>query len=486
MPNKRSIISSLFWKFFERAGTQLIQFGVTIALARILAPEDFGLVALIAIFINVASVFVQSGLNTALIQKKDADELDFSSVFWASLGIAAATYTILFFSAPFIADFYNQPALTTIVRVLALTLFIDVFNSIQNAYVSRNMMFKKLFFRSVGAIIPSGILGVTLALCGFGIWALVGHQFCNAFLAVAIMWFTIPWRPSFKFSYTRFKSLFSYGWKLLLSSLIDVVYTNLRGLIIGKFFSPADLAYYNRGDTFPFLIINNINTAIGSVLLPSFAAVQNEIGDLKRMMRRSIITSTFIITPMMIGLAVMAKQVVLLVLGEKWLPCVPFVQIYCCMYLFYPIHTTNLSAIKAIGRSDIFLKLEIIKKVYGLAILIGSYFYFKSPIGIAYGAMLSTVISSFINASPNKKLLGYSYIEQIKDISPAFALVIPMGGIIYAINLIECHLLLTIALQILIGPIIYFGLARIFKLERFDYIVKTIQEFRKKKSKAPV
>jgi len=481
MPDKRKIISSLFWKFFERAGTQLIQFGVTIALARILVPEDFGLVALIAIFINVASVFVQSGLNTALIQKKDADELDFSSVFWASLGIALTTYTILFFAAPFIADFYDQSTLTIIVRVLALTLFIDVFSSIQNAYVSRNMLFKKLFFRSIGAIIPSGILGVTLALCGFGIWALVCHQFCNAFLAVAIMWFTIPWRPSFKFSYSRFKSLFSYGWKLLLSSLIDVVYTNLRGLIIGKFFSPADLAYYNRGDTFPFLIVNNINTAIGSVLLPSFAAVQNDTSTLKRMMRRSIITSTFIITPMMIGLAVMAKQVVLLVLGEKWLPCVPFVQICCCIYLFYPIHTANLSAIKAIGRSDIFLILEIIKKICGLTILVASYFYFKSPIGIAYGALVSTVLCSFINASPNKKLLDYGYIEQILDVSPALLLAIPMGAVVYTINLIECPLLLQIFLQIFTGAITYFGLARLFKMERLDYLVKTVQEHRKRK-----
>jgi O-antigen/teichoic acid export membrane protein len=481
MPDKRKIISSLFWKFFERAGTQLIQFGVTIALARILVPEDFGLVALIAIFINVAAVFVQSGLNTALIQKKDADELDFSSVFWASLGIALATYTVLFFAAPFIADFYDQSTLTIIVRVLALTLFIDVFSSIQNAYVSRNMLFKKLFFRSVGAIIPSGILGITLALYGFGIWALVCHQFCNAFLAVAIMWFTIPWRPSFKFSYTRFKSLFSYGWKLLLSSLIDVIYTNLRGLIIGKFFSPADLAYYNRGDTFPFLIVNNINTAIGSVLLPSFAAVQNDTGTLKRMMRRSIITSTFIITPMMIGLAVMAKQVVLLVLGEKWLPCVPFVQICCCIYLFYPIHTANLSAIKAIGRSDIFLILEIIKKICGLTILVASYFYFKSPIGIAYGALVSTLLCSFINASPNKKLLDYGYIEQILDVSPALLLAIPMGAVVYAINLIECPLLLQIFLQVFTGAITYFGLARLFKMERLDYLVKTVQEYRKRK-----
>ena len=482
MADKRVIISSLFWKFFERAGTQLIQFSVTIALARILAPDDFGLVALIAIFINIASVFVQSGLNTALIQKKDADDLDFSSVFWASLGIAVATYTILFFGAPFIADFYGRESLTVVIRVVAITLFIDVFSSIQNAYVARNMLFKKLFFRSVGAIIPSGAIGLTLAFCGFGIWALVAHQFCNAFLAVAIMWFTIPWRPSFKFSFTRFKSLFTYGWKLLVSSLIDVVYTNLRGLIIGKFFSPADLAYYNRGDTFPFLIVNNINTSIGSVLLPSFAAAQNDIVQLKIMMRRSIITSTFIITPMMAGLAAMAHQVVLLILGEKWLPCVPFVQIYCFMYLFYPIHTTNLSAIKAVGRSDVFLKLEIIKKICGLSILIGSYFYFKRPIGIAYGALVSTILCSFINASPNKKLLDYGYFEQIKDIIPTFLLTIPMFLSVYSIGLLKLPIPVQMIIQITCGISIYFVLAKIFKMERFDYLVKTILEYRKKKT----
>lgn len=480
MADKRVIISSLFWKFFERAGTQLIQFGVTIALARILAPDDFGLVALIAIFISIASVFVQSGLNTALIQKKDADDLDFSSVFWASLGIAVATYTILFFGAPFIADFYGHASLTVIIRVLAITLFIDVFSSIQNAYVARNMLFKKLFFRSVGAIIPSGAIGLTLAFCGFGIWALVAHQFCNAFLAVAIMWFTIPWRPSFKFSFTRFKSLFTYGWKLLVSSLIDVVYTNLRGLIIGKFFSPADLAYYNRGDTFPFLIVNNINTSIGSVLLPSFAAAQNDIVQLKKMMRRSIITSTFIITPMMAGLAAMAPQVVLLILGEKWLPCVPFVQIYCFMYLFYPIHTTNLSAIKAVGRSDVFLKLEIIKKICGLSLLIGSYFYFKSPIGIAYGALVSTILCSFINANPNRKLLGYGYLEQIKDIFPTFILTVPMGIAVYAIGTSDIPLLPQSILQVITGILVYFSIAKLFRMERFDYLVKTVKEYRKK------
>jgi len=481
MHSKNTIIASLFWKFFERAGTQIIQFCITIALARILSPDDFGLVALITIFINLASIFVQSGLNTALIQKKDADELDFSSVFWASLGIAFTVYTLLFFGAPFVANFYSQPALTTIIRVLSLTLFIDVFNSIQNAYVARNMMFKKLFFRSVGAVIPSGITGLVLALCGFGAWALVAQQFCNVFLAVTIMWFTVPWRPSFKFSFTRFKSLFSYGWKLLVSALLDAFYTNLRGLIVGRFFSPADLAYYNRGDTFPFLIINNINASIGSVLLPSLSSYQNDKIQLKKLMRRSIITSTFIISPMIIGLAAMAKPVVLLILGEKWLPCVPFMQAYCFMYLFYPIHTSNLSAIKAMGRSDIFLKLEVIKKIYGIGLLIGGYFYFKTPIGLAYGAMLGAVISSFVNASPNKNLLNYSYFEQIKDVLPSIIIACIMGVVVYIMGELDIPLYLSMVLQVLAGLTVYLGIAKVLRLERFEYLIETAKNFITKK-----
>lgn len=483
MVTKKQVISSLFWKFLERTGAQLIHFFITIALARILAPEEFGLIALIAIFINIATVFVQSGLNTALIQKKDADDLDFSSVFWASFGIAIFIYIILFFSAPCIAKFYNQPTLIPVIRILALTLFIDVFNSIQNAYISRNMLFKKLFFRSIGAVIPAGLIGLILATLNFGVWALVVQQFCNAFLAVAIMWFTVPWRPSFNFSFNRFKCLFSYGWKLLLSSLLDAFYTNLRGLIIGRFFSPADLAYYNRGDNFPFLIVNNVNTSIGSVLLPSLASYQDDKVQLKKMMRRAIITSTFVISPMMAGLAAMAKPIVLIVLGEKWLPCVPFVQAYCFMYLFYPIHTSNLSAIKAMGRSDIFFKLEIIKKIYGLSILLGSYFYFRSPIGIAYGAMVSAIISSFVNASPNKKLMGYSYFEQVKDILPSILLALVMGLVVFSIGELNCPLALSIPTQIISGVLVYIGLAKVLRFERLNYLIQTFQDFREKKTK---
>lgn len=480
MPSKSTVISSLFWKFMERAGVQVMQFVVTIVLARLLVPEQFGLIALVAIVISIADVFVQSGLGIALIRKKEVDDLDYSSVFFASLTIATAVYSIIFVSAPFISDFFNQDGLTPVIRVLTLTLFIGVFSSIQNAYVARHMMFKKLFFRGLCATIPSGALGILLAYQGFGVWALVTQQLSNAAFSVLAMWITVPWRPHLQFSWERLKTLFSFGWKLLVSSLIDNIYDKIRALVIGKMFSSAALAFNDRGDQFPKLLITNINNSISAVLLPSLSAYQDDKPQLKRLARRSIVTSSFVIIPMMTGLAVLAKPFVLILLGEKWLPCVPFIQAYCFTYALYPIHSANLSAINAMGRSDIFLKLEIIKKIYGFALIVGSYFYFKTPIGLAYGAMVSAVISTFVNASPNKKLMGYSYFEQVKDICPSFILAAVMALGMYGFSLIEMNLHVSFVLQIILGIIVYLGLAKILHLECFEYIIKTIFELRKK------
>ncbi|SHK91725.1 lipopolysaccharide biosynthesis protein [Fibrobacter sp. UWEL] len=464
----------------ERAGVQVMQFVVTIVLARLLVPEQFGLIALVAIVISIADVFVQSGLGIALIRKKEVDDLDYSSVFFASLTIAAAVYSIIFVSAPFISDFFNQDGLTPVIRVLTLTLFIGVFSSIQNAYVARHMMFRKLFFRGLCATIPSGALGILLAYQGFGVWALVTQQLSNAAFSVLAMWITVPWRPHLQFSWERLKTLFSFGWKLLVSSLIDNIYDKIRALVIGKMFSSAALAFNDRGDQFPKLLITNINNSISAVLLPSLSAYQDDKPQLKRLARRSIVTSSFVIIPMMTGLAVLAKPFVLILLGEKWLPCVPFIQAYCFTYALYPIHSANLSAINAMGRSDIFLKLEIIKKIYGFALLVGSYLYFKTPIGLAYGAMVSAVISTFVNASPNKKLMGYSYFEQVKDICPSFILAAVMALGMYGFSLIEMNLHVSFVLQIILGIIVYLGLAKILHLECFEYIIKTIFELRKK------
>ena len=479
MISSKNIFTSLIWKFLERSGTQVVQFIVSIVLARLLSPEDFGVIALVLIFIQLANVFIQSGFNSALIQKKNADSLDFSSVFWGSLVVTIFLYALLFFSSPFIASYYERPILEPALKVLGLTLFLGVFNSIQEAFIARNMLFKKLFYRSLGAIIPSGILGITLAYLGFAVWALVAQQLSNAFFICAIMWFTVKWRPEFLFSFNRLKSLFSYGWKLLVSALMDVGYNNLRSLVIGKMFTPATLGFYTRGNQFPNLIISNINSSIQSVMLPALSKEQDDLIKVKKMTRRAIVTSSFIILPLMAWLAAIAEPLVLIVLGKKWLPCVPFLQIYCLIYALWPIHTSNLSAIKAVGRSDLFLKLEIIKKILGLGILLYTVYIFHSPIAIALGGAIAGILSTFINAHPNKKLLSYGYLEQMKDILPSFVVAIIMGLGLWWLTRLDLPPILLLLLLTFIGAFFYLGIAKLLHFECLDYLYKTIKGLKK-------
>lgn len=474
----KNIFTSLIWKFLERSGTQIVQFVVSIVLARLLSPEDFGVIALVMIFIQIANIFIKSGFNSALIQKKNADSLDFSSVFWGSLIVTIILYALLFFISPFIADYYERPILEPVLRTLGLTLFLGVFNSIQEAFIARNMLFKKLFYRSLGAIIPSGIIGIILAYLGFGIWALVAQQLSNTFFICVIMWFTVRWRPEFLFSFKRIKPLFSYGWKLLVSALIDVGYNNLRSLVIGKMFTPATLGFYTRGNQFPNLIVSNINSSIQSVMLPALSKEQDDILRVKKMTRRAIVTSSFIILPLMAWLAATAEPLVLIVLGEKWLPCVPFLQIYCINYAFWPIHTSNLSAIKALGRSDLFLKLEIIKKIFGLSILLYTIFIFHSPIAIALGGSVSGILSTFINAHPNKKLLSYGYLEQIKDILPSFVVAILMGLGLWWLTKLNLSPILLLIMVTFTGAFFYFGVAKLLHFECLNYLFKTAKGLR--------
>lgn len=474
---KSQVLTSLFWKFMERGGTQGIQFIVQIILARLLLPEDYGTIAIISIFISLANVFVQSGFNTALIQKKDADEIDFSSVFYLSLFVAGILYIILFISSLFIANFYRQPILVPVLRILSITLFAGAFNSIQNAYISRNMMFKKLFLSSLGAMLVSGVVGIFTAYLGWGVWALVAQQLTNQFMTILILWFTVKWRPQLLFSIERVKSLFVYGSKLLVSGLLNTLYNNIITLIIGRIHDPSTLGFYNRGQQFPQFIVSNIDGSIQSVMLPALASHQENRPRVKEMVRRSIVTSSFIMLPMMAGLAVVAEPLVNILLTDKWLPSVPFLQIFCASYALMPIHTANLQAINALGRSDMFLKLEIIKKVIGLVILGVSI-----PFGIyamAWGSLLSSVISTFINAYPNLKLLDYSYIEQWRDIMPSVLISLVMGGVVYSFNYLNISVGLILILQIIVGAIVYVGLAKVFKVESLDYLIVTIKDILK-------
>ena len=370
MSSNDKVIKNFLWRFFERCGAQGVSFVVQIVLARILAPDVYGTIALITVFTTILQVFVDSGMGNALIQKKNADNLDFSSVFYFNIVVCIILYICMFFAAPLIAVFYENNELVPVIRVLSLTLVISGIKNVQQAYVSRTMQFKKFFFSTLAGTIGAAIIGIALAYNGFGVWALVAQQIFNATLDTIVLWITVKWRPEKKFSLKRLKGLFSYGWKLLASSLLNQIYSEITTLIIGKVYTTTDLAQYNRGNTFPMFIINNVNSSIDSVLLPTMSKEQDNIGIVKNMTRRAIKTSTYVIAPLMMGLAFVGEPLVSLILTDKWLPCVPFMRVFCITYMFYPIHTANLNAIKALGRSDLYLKLEIIKKIAGIVVII--------------------------------------------------------------------------------------------------------------------
>ncbi|MBC2850904.1 lipopolysaccharide biosynthesis protein [Cetobacterium sp. 8H] len=469
---KSKVFTSLMWKLLERGGVQGIQFIIQIILARILTPNDYGIIAIITIFISLANVFIQSGFGTALIQKKEIDEKDLSSVFYLSLIISVVIYLILFITAPLIANFYKIAILKDILRVLSLTLFLGTFNSIQNVIIIKNLEFKKMFIGSIGAATISGIISIIMVYNNFGIWTLVYQQLINQTMLCIILYFIVKWRPKILFSFTKVKALFSFGSKILFSSLLDTLYMNLRSLIIGKFYSPTMLGYYNRGDQFPLLIVSNFNGSIQSVIFPVFVQEQDNKVRLKELLRRSIVTGSFVIFPLMIGLAIVGEPLVKLLLTEKWTPCVPYLRVFCLSYALWPIHTANLQVINAMGRSDIFLKLEIIKKIIGIIILIVSLKY--GVYMIAVGTLLGGIISSFVNSFPNKKILDYGYIEQMRDIFPSIGISLIMGGIIYPISLLKINLVSIIFLQILLGMIVYILIAYLIKLECLSYLIKIV------------
>lgn len=474
----RKTVSNFIWRFAERCGAQLVTFVVSIVLARILAPEDYGQIALITVFMTILQVFVDSGLGTALIQKKDADDLDFSSVFYFNFVVCLILYAVMFITAPLIAGFYNDDSLTPIIRVISLTIVISGVKGIQQSYVSKNMLFKRFFFATLGGTIFSAFLGVALAYAGFGVWAIVAQQLSNTTIDTLILWLTVKWRPKKVFSWERLKGLLSFGWKILASSLLDTVYNNIRSLIIGKFYSASDLAFYNKGKQFPNLIVININSSIDSVLLPSMSQEQDNRSRVKTMTRKAIRTSSYIMWPLMFGLAIVAEPLVSLILTDKWLPCVPYLRIFCFTYALWPIHTANLNAIKAMGRSDMLLKLEIIKKIMGVISIVVTL-----PFGvfaIALGYMATGPLSAAVNAFPNKKLLNYSFKEQIADILPFFLMSGLMGAIIWPIRYLVLPKITIIALQVLCGGFIYIVESKVFRIDVFDECLGLIRKIVKK------
>ncbi len=478
---KGKVFSNMLWRFAERCGAYLVQFVVSIVLARILGPEAYGTIALMTVFITILQVFVDSGLGNALIQKKNADDIDFSTVFYTNIVFCLILYIILFFCAPLIANFYDNEELVILTRVLGLTIIISGVKNIQQAYVSKHLLFKKFFFATLTGTIGAAVVGILMALNGYGVWALITQQLLNLFVDSLVLWITVKWRPIKAFSFQRLKGLFSYGWKLLVSTVLDTVYNNIRQLIIGKKYSSSDLAFYNKGKQLPHLIISNVNSSIDSVLLPTMSKEQDDKEKVKNMTRRAIKTSVYIMAPLMMGLAFTSNNLIEVLLTDKWLPCVPYLCIFCITYMFYPIHTANLNAIKAMGRSDLFLKLEILKKIVGIILLLCTMNI--SVMAMAYSLLISSVLSQIINSWPNRKLLNYNYLQQLKDILPSIILAVIMGSLVYLINFIGLPSFITLIIQIIMGGIIYIGLSKLFKIDSFNYILEILKGFRKKGKK---
>lgn len=461
-------IAGLFWTFAERIGAQAVSFVVSIVLARLLMPEEYGILAIVWVFINLCNVFVDSGFGRALIQKKEADELDFSTAFYFSLTMSVILYAGLFALAPYIAGWYQMELLCPVLRVMGLRLIIASFNTIQKAKVSREMQFKRFFLSTLGGTLFSAVVGIILACRGAGVWALVAQELTNVCIDTMILFLTIKWRPKLIFSLTRMKVLFGYGWKLLVAALIDTFYNEFQSLYVGKLYSSTDLAYYTRGRQFPYLLVDNVNSSITSVLFPAISSAQENKDAIKSMTRRAMKTSSYVLSPMLFGLAAVAEPLITLVLTEKWLQCVPFLQILCINCAMIPLQTANLQAINAVGRSDITLKLNIAKKSVGIVLVL-----IFAPISVeamAWAGVASAFFALCVNSAPNKKLIDYGIKEQLFDVVPNWLLSVLMMLLVRLVSVLNLPVILELITMVLVGIVSYVAMSVLFRVESFFYI----------------
>lgn len=462
--SRGTIVSSLFIKFIEQLSVKLTSLIVSIVLARILEVSDFGLIAILTIFVHISSSIIEGGLSTSLIQKKDVRDVDYSTVFYSSLGLAVLLYVLLFASADFIADQYHNQDLSLYLRIIGLTLFVTPFNTVQFGYIYKHMQFKKMLIATLTSSAVSGVTGIVMAYNGYGAWSLVVQTMLNSIITVLMLLFLVKWKPKPLFSFVKLKEHFAYGWKLLVSSLLETFYNEVRSLVIGKKYTADDLAYYNRGDSYPKTVMTSLNTSVQTVMFPVLSSEQENRLRLKEVMRKSIALSSFIVFPVMAGFAAVADPVIRIILTEKWLPCVPYLQLACIIYAIQPINSCNLQAIKAIGRSDLYLILDIIKIGIGLLILAIAAFKFNSPMAIAVATAIYAPFQLMINAVPNQRLIDYSLKEQFQDIATPFALAILMFGVVHLLGLFNIQIWVKLVLQIFVGIIVYIGLAYIFKV----------------------
>lgn len=475
---KSQMTSGMIWKFAERFVAQGVSFVVSMVLARILMPEDYGAVAIINLFITIADVFLSSGLNTSLIQKKDADDLDFSTIFYLNLGLSLVLYLILFLTAPFIAKAYDMPILNSVIRVFALRLPVSAFQIIQVAYISKKMQFKKFFLATIVGTVLSAIVGIVMAIKGMGVWALIGQYLTNTVVDTIMLWATVKWTPKKIFSFKAAIPLIQYSWKVMMTDLIGTLCNNLGSFIIGAKYNSADLAYYTKGNQLPQLFRTNIYTTLISVLFPGISAVNDDMIAVKKITRKSVRIMAYIVFPISLGLMVAGDTIVKVLFTEKWLPMLPYVYVTCVETIISVPATIALQPIKAVGRSDLMLKFEIIKKVFFIVSTIVAMNF--GVFAIALTVPANTLLDLIINANINKKLINYSFFEELSDCLAALILSLIMAVVVAFIGKIEFNIYIKVVIQIMVGGLCYAGLSYLTRNKEFSYILNVgMKHFKK-------
>lgn len=479
---KNKTINGMLWQFLQKVSGQLVSFVISVILARILSPSDYGLVALAGMFLGLLGIFSNGGLGPALIQKKEVDEEDYNTMFVTQLVFASILYVIIFFCAPFFASFFktvDNQQLVAVIRVMALTMPLGALAGVQNSVVTKRLMFKWYFYTNFVSLAVSATIGLYMAYHGYGAWALVAQGISSTVTSTIVIFCLLDWHPKFRFSYSRFKPLFQQGLKYMGTALVGTVTSQVKGYALGLKYSAADLAYYNRGEGIPNLLCDNIDSTIQSVLFPSLAQIQDDRDAVRNALRRAIRISTFILMPMLFGLAAVSDKVVILVFTEKWASSIPFMQVLCFCLAIGIMCNVNLQALRAIGKIGLIFKLEFIKKPIMLLVILGT--MLVSPLAIAWGILFFNIFVYFVNSYPNKKSIGYSYKQQIFDVGPNFLLAFFMAAIVYFVGKIEINMYILLVVQILLGCIIYISLAILLKNESLSYVYNTIKFKIKKK-----
>ena len=475
MSLKKKALASVFWTSLEQFGNQIIGFGISVVLARLLLPEEFGLIAMLAVFMGIGGILIDSGLTQSLIRTEKPDESDFSTIFYFNLLGSLVIYAIIYVAAPYIANFYDQVQLTSIVRVYCIVFIINAFAAIQKTRLTKKMDFKTQMLVAIPSLVVSGGVGITMAIYGFGVWSLVWSKIAQSFAATTQLWYWAKWKPIFAFSVEKFKHHFNFGFKLMLSGLLDTVFVNAYPIIIGKFFAPAQVGFYTKADGLQMRPVGIISGIVSKITYPLFSEIKNDNIRLKSVYKRIMQMVIFLIAPTLIFAAVLAEPIFRLLYTEKWLPAVPYFQILCATGILYPIHAYNLQILNVKGRSDLFLKLEILKKVMVvLAILITIEY---GILGLLYGRLVTSLISFGINTYYSGKFINYTTWHQTKDLLPSIVLALLAGLGIYGLDIyltqLNYHDFTRIALGSLLGLITFPLFAWLFRLEAL-FELKTI------------